>query len=101
MGTLSENIPTSNDLDRDGDGKPDSWPFGWYNANLKDYVWPGALRQGASNSDLESFFVVDDRTNKEFQYYPFVNDSSRRGLGIEIESDIISGPILWPKTLFF
>ena len=83
---LSENIPTSNDLDRDGDGKPDSWPFGWYNSNLKDYVWPGALRQGASNSDLESFFVVDDRTNKEFQYYPFVSDSTRRGLGIEIES---------------
>ena len=82
----SENIPTSNDLDRDGDGKPDSWPFGWYNSNLKDYVWPGALRQGASNSDLESFFVVDDRTNKEFQYYPFTSDSSKRGLGIEIES---------------
>ena len=83
---VSENIPTSNDLDRDGDGKPDSWPFGWYNSNLKDYVWPGALRQGASNSDLESFFVVDDRTNKEFQYYPFEADSSKRGLGIEIES---------------
>jgi hypothetical protein len=83
---LSENIPTSNDLDRDGDGKPDSWPFGWYNENIKDYVWPGALRQGASNSDLESFFVVDDRSNKEFEYYPFQTDSSRRGLGIEIES---------------
>ncbi len=82
---ISENIPTSNDLDRDGDGKPDSWPFGWYNSNLKDYVWPGALRQGASNSDLESFFVVDDRTNKEFQYFPFIADSSRQGLGIEIE----------------
>ena len=82
---LSENIPTSNDLDRNGDGKPDSWPFGWYNENLKDYVWPGALRQGSSNSDLESFFVVDDRNNKEFDYFPFSADSARRGLGIEIE----------------
>ena len=82
---LSENIPTSNDLDRNGDGKPDSWPFGWYNENLKDYVWPGALRQGSSNSDLESFFVVDDRNNKEFNYFPFSADSTRRGLGIEIE----------------
>ena len=82
----STRIPTSNDVDRSGDGKPDSWPEGWYNPNLKRYVWPGALRQGSSNSDLESFFVVDDRTNKEFQYYPFVNDSSRQGLGIEIES---------------
>ena len=78
-------IPTSNDVDRDGDGKPDSWPEGWYNPNLKRYVWPGALRQGSSNADLESFFVVDDRSNQEFKYYPFPQDSSRLGLGIEIE----------------
>ncbi len=82
---LSNRIPTVNDLDRNGDGKPDSWPEGWYNANLKRYVWPGALRQGASNADLESLFVCDDRRNKEFKYYPFVNDSTRRGLGLEIE----------------
>ena len=35
---------------------------------------------------MESFFVVDDRTNKEFEYYPFEADSTKRGLGIEIES---------------
>ncbi len=81
----SDYIPTSNDIDRDGDGKPDSWAEGWYNSNLKKFVWPGALRQGASNSDMESFFVVDDRTNKEFEYFPFPDDSSRKGLGIEIE----------------
>ncbi|MEE8335606.1 MAG: hypothetical protein V3S48_04130, partial [Candidatus Neomarinimicrobiota bacterium] len=81
----SPNIPTSNDIDRLGDGKPDSWPKGWYNANLKRNVWPGALRQGSSNADMESFFVVDDRANQEFEYYPFPADSSRKGLGIEIE----------------
>ncbi len=81
----SNRIPTVNDLDRDGDGKPDSWPDGWYNPNLKRYVWPGALRQGASNADMESIFVCDDRRNKEFKYYPFVNDSTRRGLGLEVE----------------
>lgn len=81
----SNAIPTVNDLDRNGDGKPDSWPDGWYNPNLRRYVWPGALRQGASNADMESIFVCDDRQNKEFQYYPFINDSTRRGLGLEIE----------------
>ncbi|NQU28078.1 MAG: hypothetical protein HQ528_07315 [Candidatus Marinimicrobia bacterium] len=81
----SDFIPVSTDIDRDGDGKPDSWPDGWYNTEIKEYVWPGALRQGASNSDMESFFVVDDRTNREFEYYPFADDSSRRGLGLEIE----------------
>lgn len=83
--TESDRIPTSSDIDRDGDGKPDSWPFEWYNPNLKEYVWPGALRQGSSNADLEAFFVVDDRKNKEFEYYPFPDDSTRKGLGIEIE----------------
>ena len=82
----SDQLPTSNDFDRDGDGKPDSWPAGWYNADLEEYVWPGALRQGSSNSDLEIFFVTDDRTNKEFEYYPFPDDTSRKGLGLEIES---------------
>ena len=82
---LSDFLPTSTDIDRIGDGKPDSWPEGWYNQNTKEYEWPGALRQGASNSDMESFFVVDDRMNKEFEYYPFPTDSTRRGLGLEIE----------------
>ena len=82
---ISNYIPTSNDIDRDGDGKPDSWPEGWYNENLREYKWPGALKQGASNSDMESFFVVDDRENKEFEYYPFPDDLERKGLGLEIE----------------
>ena len=81
----SSRIPTNNDIDRDGDGKPDSWPEGWFNPNLREYVWPGALQQGASNADQEAFFVVDDRFNQEFEYYPFPDDSTRRGMGIEIE----------------
>ena len=80
-----EKIPTSSDIDRDFDGKPDSWADDWYNPNLKDYVWPGALKQGASNADEEAFFVCDDRRNKEFEYYPFPDDSSRKGLGLQIE----------------
>lgn len=81
----SQHMPNSNDLDHDGDGRPDGWPAGWYNENLKKYVWPGALRQGATNADLEVLCVVDDRNNKEFEYYPFADDSSRQGLGIEME----------------
>ena len=80
-----DKIPTASDIDRDFDGKPDSWASDWYNPNLKEYVWPGDLRQGASNADEEAFFVCDDRNNKEFEYYPFPDDSSRKGLGIQIE----------------
>ncbi len=82
----SEYIPTSDERDRDGDGKPDSWPEGWYNSNLRKYVWPGALGLGATNSDKESFFVMDDRQNIEFEYYPYPSDSSRMGLGLEVEA---------------
>ncbi len=78
-------MPTSDDRDRDGDGKPDSWPEGFYNANLRAYVWPGALGQGATNADKETFFVMDDRDNKEFKYYPYPDDSLRQGLGLEVE----------------
>lgn len=81
-----DHIPTSDDRDRDSDGKPDSWPAGWYNNNLRDYVWPGALGQGATNADKESFFVMDDRDNKEFTYFPYPDDSLRQGLGLEVEA---------------
>lgn len=82
----SAKIPTSNDRDRDGDGKPDSWPDGWYNDNLRSFAWPGALGQGATNADLETFFVMDDRDNKEFEYYPYPGEVVRKGLGLEVEA---------------
>lgn len=84
----SDEIPTNDALDLNFDGKPDSWPQSWYNQNIEDYVWPGALGQGATNADKEAFFVIDDRDNAEFDYYPFANDSSRRGLGLEIEERV-------------
>ncbi len=85
LNPLSDYIPTSDAPDDNQDGKPDSWPDSWYNENIREYVWPGALGQGASNADKEAFYVVDDRDNAEFSYYPFPEDSSRRGLGVEME----------------
>ena len=84
----STHIPTSDDRDRNGDGKPDSWPDSWYNETLRSYVWPGALGQGATNADKEAFFVMDDRDNKEFQYFPYPGDTLRQGLGLEVEARI-------------
>ena len=72
-------------FDSDRDGKPDSWPRDWYNETLGEYVWPGYLRVGENNADLESYWVMDDRDNREFKYYPFDNDTLRRGLGLQID----------------
>lgn len=81
----SNKIPTTDSPDTDLDGKPDDWPDAWYNENLKEYVWPGALQQGASNSDQEALYFMNDYTNREFPYYPFPSDSTKRGLGLEVE----------------
>ncbi len=72
-------------FDSNRDGKPDSWPRDWYNDKLAQYVWPGYLVQGENNADLEAYWAMDDRDNKEFSYYPFKNDKSRKGLGVQID----------------
>ncbi len=72
-------------FDSDRDGKPDSWPRDWYNPTLGQYVWPGYLKQGENNADLEVYWAMDDRFNREFRYFPFPNDTLRRGLGVQID----------------
>lgn len=79
------NMASNPAMDQDHDGKPDSWPRDWYNETLGEYVWPGYLIQGENNADLETFWVMDDRDNREFKYYPFKNDTTRKGLGIQIQ----------------
>ena len=81
----SNKIPTNDAPDDNLDGKPDSWPEAWYSETLERYVWPGALQQGASNADKESLYFMNDYTNSEFSYWPFPSDSSKRGLGLEVE----------------
>lgn len=79
-------IASNPSFDSDRDGKPDSWPRDWYNETLGEYVWPGYLVQGQNNADLEAFFAMDDRDNKEFKYFPFTGDPSRQGLGVQIDA---------------
>jgi hypothetical protein len=77
-------IATNDAPDGNGDGKPDSWPENWYNDALQAYVWPGPYARGATTADKEALYVMDDRDNEEFSYYPFPDDSTRRGLGLEV-----------------
>ncbi len=88
--------------DTDGDGKPDSWPRSWYNPTLGKYVWPGFLSQNATNADLEIYWAMDDRDNREFNYFPFNNDLSRRGLGVQIDGRAFQwSNALAENTIFF
>ncbi len=73
---------------------PASWPQTqdasnpFYNVNNTGpddtFLWPGLDGQGKLSADMEAYWVMDDRDNDEFPYYPFVNDSLRRGLGLEL-----------------
>ncbi|MFH1525932.1 MAG: hypothetical protein ABIG69_04645 [Bacteroidota bacterium] len=88
--TVGQNeIARLNVGDKDGDGKPDSWPESWYSPGAGKYVWPAFLGDQATAPDEEVFFVVDDYTNAEFNYYPFPNDSTKRGLGLDMAVRVI------------
>jgi len=65
---------------------PTTWPDkmhdaidpGWPNA------WNGYFGKGVKNADLETYFVIDDDPDEEFDYYPDANDTSRHGMGTQI-----------------
>ena len=65
--------------------RPHSWPESWYNEALGRYVWPAFLGNDATSPDEEAYFVVDDYSNAKYQYYPFPDDSTKRGLGVDME----------------
>jgi hypothetical protein len=80
----SSELATFTALDRNLDGKPDSWPEAFFNETLGRYVWPAFLGDDATTPDEEVFYIMDDFNNAEFPYYPFPDDSTKRGLGLEL-----------------
>ena len=74
----------------------ETWPRAWPH----DYPGPPGSRDGRWNgefgsfvrADQESYYVMDDRNNDEFDYYPFIGSpqdsadfpSGLRGLGLEV-----------------
>jgi hypothetical protein len=72
-----ENIAMSDD--------PNSWPESWPNKPSDwDGHWNGQYGKYA-RADQESYYLMDDSYNDEFLFYPDPADSSRRGLGLEVE----------------
>ncbi len=65
---------------------PSFWPDkfddavdpGWANA------WNGYFGKNVLNADQESYYVIDDYNNREFNFYPDSTDSLRRGLGLRV-----------------
>lgn len=75
-----------------------TWPVHWPLALRADGrttaawdgYWYGYFGRGVQNADFETFFVVDDSKDAEFQrppysYFPIAADSMRGGIGLRIE----------------
>ncbi|UCD37406.1 MAG: hypothetical protein JSW54_11320 [Fidelibacterota bacterium] len=73
-----ENVAMSND--------PVTWGDNFPTNSDGDLIWPGQFGDGVITADVESYYVMDDRFNAEFSYYPVPTDSSIRGLGLEVEA---------------
>ena len=94
-------IATLNAPDNNHDGKPDSWPDSWYDPRIGKYVWPAFLGDQATAPDEEAYYVMDDYTNQQFPYYPFLNDSTKRGMGLDCEVRIFQFNNALAKDILF
>ena len=70
---------------------PESWPESWPNRE-DDWngYWNGAYGKYV-RADQESYYVMDDQFNDEFFYFPYTSsaeDSTKRGLGIKLDTRI-------------
>lgn len=55
----------------------ESWPVRWTE-------WDGEYGLGEIIAENETYYVINDFKNSEFDYFPSINDTSMRGLGVRI-----------------
>ena len=84
--------------DRNGDGKPDSWPRSWYNPTLGKYVWPGYLSQDATSSDLECYWAMDDRSTPNSLLSRSLRIRAEEGSASRWTAGRSSGAMPWRRT---
>ncbi|MCL5028187.1 MAG: hypothetical protein M1480_04100 [Bacteroidetes bacterium] len=66
-----------------------TWPASWPGKDATwDGTWNGYFGQNQFNADDEAYYVMDDYWNDKYPYYPFPDDSTKRGLGLQCETRI-------------
>lgn len=104
--------PTRSDIamstapDINHDGKPDSWPATWWDDYFQGYIWPGEYGYGITTADEESYWVMDDYYNKEFNrtffnYPSEEEDLADNGQIDEIYHSDIKDTYYYPDTSDF
>lgn len=61
-----------------------TWPAVWPDRPTWAGFWNGFFGRGIQNADQETYFVVDDDADEEFEYYPDSTDHERRGIGMRM-----------------
>lgn len=70
--------------------QPASWPESWPDkmSDDTDPGWPGLWNslfgKDELRADQESYYVIDDFNNKEFQFFPDSTNLEMRGLGLQL-----------------
>jgi hypothetical protein len=80
-----------------------TWPAAWPDKmDDADKGWPGAWNgyfgKNQMTADQEAYYVIDDFSNSEFQYYPFGETGSninKRGLGLQVQTRLFE----WQHSL--
>ncbi|MCH7732063.1 MAG: T9SS type A sorting domain-containing protein [Candidatus Marinimicrobia bacterium] len=66
--------------------QPQSWPTHWPNRPPEwDGYWDGFYGRGITTADQETYFVIDDYQDQEWDFYPTSEDTSRGGLGLVVD----------------
>lgn len=70
---------------------PNSWPASWPDRpHDLDGKWNGYFGKGITNADLETYYVCDDNEDRQYinsnQFYPDTSDTTRGGLGIQVQA---------------
>jgi hypothetical protein len=62
----------------------DTWPYTWPDRPFSwDGFWNGYFGKGIQNADLETYFVMDDANDYEFDFRADTTDSVRGGMGLK------------------
>ncbi len=75
--------------------KSSTWPDVWPDRPDWAGFWNGFFGRGIFNADQETYYIVDDDADEEFEFFPDAADPSRRGLGLRM---LVRG-LQWSQVL--
>ncbi|RMH78873.1 MAG: hypothetical protein D6681_19675 [Calditrichaeota bacterium] len=64
--------------------RPETWPAVWPDRPDWAGFWNGFFGKGILNADQETYYVVDDDADEEFEFFPDSTDPERRGIGMRM-----------------